>query len=147
MRPTLILTLLLLFPLMCIAQDQNSSGGVYPNADHYRPARIPIEGAKLFQHNCAECHGSDGRGHGPGALALKHTVPDLTLIAQRNGGKFPYERVREIIEGKQAARLAHGDQEMPVWGPIFHDIESDQDWGEVRLEAVTRQVESMQRNK
>ncbi|MFZ0952210.1 MAG: cytochrome c [Candidatus Sulfotelmatobacter sp.] len=147
MRPTLIFTLLLLFPLMCIAQDQKSSGGVYPYADRDRSARIPIEGAKLFQHNCAECHGTDGRGHGPGAVALKHTVPDLTLIAQRNGGKFPYQRVREIIEGKQAARLAHGDQEMPVWGPIFHDIESDQDWGEVRLEAVTRQVESMQRNK
>jgi mono/diheme cytochrome c family protein len=132
MRPRLILALLLLIPLVCAAQDRD------------RPVRASIQGAKIFQHNCAECHGTDGRGHGPGSVALKHAVPDLTLIAQRNGGKFPYQRVKEIIEGKQAARPAHGDQQMPIWGPIFHEVEADQDWGEVRLDAITRHVESIQ---
>jgi hypothetical protein len=33
---------------------------------------------------------------------------------------------------------------MPNWGAIFHEVELDQDWGEVRLEAITRHVESMQ---
>ncbi len=23
----------------------------------------------------------------------------------------------------------HGDREMPIWGPIFHQVEADQDWG------------------
>ncbi|MGA8215467.1 MAG: cytochrome c [Candidatus Sulfotelmatobacter sp.] len=145
MRPRLILTLLLLFPLVCVTQGQKNSGGAYPYADRDRPARIPVEGAKIFQHNCAECHGTDGRGHRPSSVALKHTVPDLTLIAQKNGGKFPYQRVKEIIAGKQPLPLALGDREMPIWGPIFHEVEADQDWGEVRLDAVTKQVESIQR--
>ena len=39
---------------------------------------------------------------------------------------------------------AHGDREMPVWGPIFHEVEVDQDWGEVRLDAITKHMESIQ---
>ena len=108
------------------------------------PARNPIEGPKIFRYYCAACHGADGRGHGPASGALKHAVSDLTLISQRNGGKFPYEHVKEIIEGKQPGPLAHGDREMPIWGPIFHEVESDQDWGEVRLDAITKYLESIQ---
>jgi mono/diheme cytochrome c family protein len=103
-----------------------------------------VEGAKIFQYYCAACHGTDGRGHGPASVALKRPVPDLTLISQRNGGKFPYQRVKGIIEGDEPALLAHGDREMPIWGPIFHEIESDQDWGEVRLHAITKHIESIQ---
>ena len=108
------------------------------------PARNPIEGAKIFRYYCAACHGSDAHGHGPASLALKHGVPDLTLISQKNGGKFPYKRVKEIIEGKEPGPLAHGDREMPIWGPIFHEVEADQDWGEVRLDAITKYIESIQ---
>jgi hypothetical protein len=68
----------------------------------------------------------------------------LTLISQRSGGKFPYQRVRGIIEGKELGLFAHGDREMPIWGPIFHEVESDQDWGEVRLEAITQHMASIQ---
>jgi len=52
--------------------------------------------------------------------------------------------VKEIIEGKDSGPLAHGSREMPVWGPIFHEVESDMDLGEVRLDAVTKTIESMQ---
>ena len=108
------------------------------------PSRNSIEGPKIFRYYCAACHGADGRGHGPASGALKHAVSDLTLISQRNGGKFPYEHVKEIIEGKQPGPLAHGDREMPIWGPIFHEVESDQDWGEVRLDAIMKYIESIQ---
>jgi len=104
-----------------------------------------VEGAKIFQYRCSMCHGIDGRGHGPDSVVLKHPVPDLTLISQRNDGNFPYQRVRGTIEGKEGDGLpAHGDREMPIWGPIFHEVESDQDWGEVRLDAVSRHIESIQ---
>lgn len=103
-----------------------------------------IEGAKIFQYRCAMCHGIDGRGHGPDSVVLKHRVPDLTLISQRNNGKFPYEVIKDIIDGEKTGLLSQGDREMPIWGPIFHAVESDQDWGEVRLNAITRHVESMQ---
>jgi len=132
---------LLLWSLSCIvaAQSPKESG----SPDRNQPARTPIEGAKIFQYYCAVCHGADGRGRGPAAAALKHATPDLTLIAQRNRGRFPYPRIKEVITGNSGL-LAHGDREMPIWGPIFHEIEADQDWGEVRLEAITRQLQSMQ---
>ena len=103
------------------------------------PMRNPLKGTEIFQHYCASCHGVDGRGHGPASVALKHGAP-------RNGGQFPFQRVKEIIEGKEPGLLAHGSREMPVWGPIFHEIESDMDLGEVRLDAVTKTVEAMQQN-
>jgi hypothetical protein len=52
--------------------------------------------------------------------------------------------VKEIIEGNESGPLAHGSREMPVWGPIFHEVDSDMDLGEVRLDAVTKTVEAMQ---
>jgi len=108
------------------------------------PIRKPLEGTEIFRHYCASCHGVDGRGHGPASVALKRGAPDLTKISQRNGGTFPFSRVKDIIEGKESGPQAHGNREMPVWGPIFHEVESDMDLGEVRLDTVTKTIESMQ---
>ncbi len=138
MRPTLIIAALLLFSVVCTAQSQKASAA--PD----REGQAPILGSRIFQYRCAACHGADGRGHGPESAALKRAVPNLTLISQRNGGKFPYQRVKEVIEGKRQSPLAYGYRQMPIYGPIFHQIEADQDWGEVRLEAITKQVESIQ---
>ena len=107
-------------------------------------AHNPFEGADIFRHYCAACHGADGRGHGPASVALKHAVPDLTKISQNNKGTFPAERVKKVIEGKDAGPVAHGNREMPIWGPIFHEVENDRDLGEVRLEAITKYLESIQ---
>ena len=106
--------------------------------------RNTVEGSKIFQSRCAVCHGTDGRGHGPDSVVLRHPVADLTLISQRSGGNFPYQRVKEIIQGEKTGLRFQGDREMPIWGPVFHEVESDQDWGEVRLDAITKHIESMQ---
>jgi mono/diheme cytochrome c family protein len=63
------------------------------------PVLLPLDGAKTFRSYCAACHGIDGKGHGPVAGALRHAPPDLTLILQRNGGKFPADKVRTVIAG------------------------------------------------
>ena len=115
-----------------------------PAAQKQDKTRNSVEGATIFQYHCAVCHGTDGRGYGPDSVVLKHPVPDLTLISQRSGGNFPYQRVKGIIGGNEPGLLAHDDREMPIWGPIFHEIESDQDWGEVRLDAITKHMESIQ---
>jgi len=78
--------------------------------------------------------------------ALKGAVPDLTRLSQRNHGAFPAIHVRNTITfGADELLPAHGSKEMPVWGPIFHEIEFDNDLGHVRLDNVTKYLESMQR--
>jgi mono/diheme cytochrome c family protein len=113
---------------------------------HRQPPIRPVEGASIFRNYCAACHGLDGRGNGPVSKALKREVPDMTRLSQRNDGKFPAIHVRTIIMfGADSLLSAHGSKEMPIWGPIFHEIEFDQDLGNVRLENVTKYLESIQR--
>jgi mono/diheme cytochrome c family protein len=102
-----------------------------------------LKGADLFRSYCASCHGREGKGDGPVAPALNAKVPDLTTIAQRHGGVFPEKWVTELIEGPESV-LAHGSREMPIWGAIFHQIENDRDYGQVRLKNVTDYLRSIQ---
>jgi mono/diheme cytochrome c family protein len=111
-----------------------------------QPPIRPVDGASIFRNSCAACHGLDGRGNGPASKALKRGVPDLTRLSQRNDGAFPAIHVRTtIMFGRDDLLPAHGSKEMPIWGPIFHEIEFDQDLGNVRLENVTKYLESIQR--
>jgi len=102
-----------------------------------------VEGPDLYQAYCASCHGKDGKGNGPVAPALKATVPDLTMIAKMNGGDFPGAKVRRIILG-EGMIASHGSREMPVWGPIFHQVEADLDRGPVRVENLVKYLQSIQ---
>ena len=40
---------------------------------------------------------------------------NLRTLAARNGGQFPADKVRRIIDGREQPR-AHGGGDMPVWG-------------------------------
>lgn len=104
---------------------------------------LPLEGAGIFRNYCASCHGVNGSGDGPVAPALKAKVPPLTTLARQNHGAFPTARVRRIIAGDEN-HAAHGSREMPIWGPVFHQIENDQDLGFVRLQNVTEYLISIQ---
>jgi len=73
-RPSLMLAAPLLFSLVCTAQNQKSSTG----PDRKAQARIPIDGANIFQPQFATCHGADGRRHGPASATLKRKPPNLT---------------------------------------------------------------------
>lgn len=72
-------------------------------------------GQDEYRQHCAACHGLEGRGDGPIGQILKTPAPNLTLIAERNGGKYPVQKVYEIIEGS-AVVAAHGTRDMPLWG-------------------------------
>lgn len=115
-----------------------------PKVEERLPPLIrSTEGPDLFRAYCASCHGKNGKGSGPVAPALKATAPDLTVIARNNGGEFPLARVRRIIIG-EGMIASHGSREMPVWGPIFHQIEVDVDWGNIRIENLVKYLESIQ---
>ena len=75
-------------------------------------------GKKEFESKCATCHGLSGKGDGPQSQALPTMPADLTVLAKRNGGVFPTQRVYEIIDGRQEV-AAHGPRTMPVWGRFF----------------------------
>jgi mono/diheme cytochrome c family protein len=75
-------------------------------------------GKREYGQSCATCHGLDGKGKGSFAEALQLTVPDLTALAKRNGGVFPFWRVYEAIDGREDIK-AHGPREMPIWGRHF----------------------------
>ncbi len=110
------------------------------------PPMRPVEGATIFQHYCAPCHGTEGRGNGPVSEALRQEVPDLTTLSRRNGGTFPSDRVKNtILFGEDRPIAAHGSKKMPIWGPTFHEIEFDRDLGNVRLANVTEYIGSFQR--
>jgi mono/diheme cytochrome c family protein len=75
---------------------------------------LSMGGAELYDRFCASCHGVAGKGDGPVSKSLNSEVPDLTLIARRQG-KFPREQIEKIIDGRFRI-LAHGTRDMPVWG-------------------------------
>ncbi len=102
-----------------------------------------VEGPDLYRAYCAPCHGVDGRGNGPAAAALKATVPDLTLLSKNNRGEFPAKLVRNTITGDDLVAV-HGSREMPIWGPIFHQVEADVDRGNVRVDNLVRYLASIQ---
>jgi len=111
-----------------------------------QPPIRPIDGASIFRQYCAACHGVEGHGDGPAASALKQKVPDLTLLSRSNDGVFPELHVRAtILLGNDDLIPAHGSQQMPIWGPIFHEIDFDRDWGRVRLDNITSYLESIQK--
>ena len=86
------------------------------------PAELrSLSGLELYGRLCASCHGVDGHGDGPVAPMIKTGVPDLTRLAARDGGEFPTEDVRRIIDGR-TDRSAHGPRDMPVWGWQLYDI-------------------------
>jgi cytochrome c553 len=100
------------------------------------------DGAALFRAYCAPCHGATGHGDGVMAGQLRRVPPNLTMFATRNGGVFPAERVRRVIDGAGVA--AHGDREMPVWGAIFKRLPVGGNDAQARIDAVVRHLQEIQ---
>jgi len=102
-------------------------------------------GRDLFEFYCAPCHGRDGRGSGPVASALKRTPADLTMIARKNGGEFPRARVESSVTGSgEPLTPAHGSSDMPVWGPIFRGLDTNDAANKVRVANIVDYIETLQ---
>jgi mono/diheme cytochrome c family protein len=101
-------------------------------------SRADEAGTQLFRTYCASCHGVTGHGDGPIAGEFRKVPPDLTKYSARNGGVFPSERVRQIIDGRGVP--AHGNREMPVWGDAFRSGR-----GALSAEGVTARIDAIVR--
>ena len=116
-----------------------------PEVKHVPPPSTSASSGKdMYKSYCASCHGELGKGNGPAAPALKAIPSDLTLLAKNNAGKFPTDRVISILRG-QATVTAHGNREMPVWGPLFWHMSQGHE-GEVqqRIVNLTHYLELLQ---
>lgn len=76
-------------------------------------------GHRDYLNYCAACHGADGKGDGTLGQFLTLAVPDLTKLSKLNAGKFPEERVMDVIDGRVDVKV-HGMRDMPVWGDWFN---------------------------
>jgi mono/diheme cytochrome c family protein len=99
------------------ARERIANIVTYVQALQVPPTDLEQSGVQLFKTYCASCHGPAGHGDGPVAAQLRTPPPDLTRYTARNGGVFPSERLRQIIDGTGVG--AHGGRDMPVWGDAF----------------------------
>jgi mono/diheme cytochrome c family protein len=98
-------------------------------------------GHHIYQRMCAVCHGRDSKGNGPYAPMLTRAPPDLTVLSGANNGRFPFDRVFEIISGNELMP-GHGTRDMPIWGQEFAN-EAEMLGVESRVLARGRMLELM----
>jgi|SRR5271165_2020017 len=139
-----MLAALIVLTYTVAAQDQTQNQS--PKVIQHVPVKqtSAASGKEMYTTYCAVCHGTDGKGGGPAASALKVPPTDLTLLSKSNGGKYPALKVAGAIRG-EANVPAHGSKEMPVWGSLFmnmshgHESEVQQ-----RVSNLSQYIESLQ---
>ena len=102
-------------------------------------------GKQDYQRYCAVCHGPTGKGNGQGAYTLSGTYPpDLTQLSKRNGGKFPFDQVTAIVDGRQGFP-SHERLNMPFFGTDLEIEEGETPEGKARADArITAMVKYLE---
>lgn len=75
-------------------------------------------GNRTYDRFCSVCHGKEAKGNGLYKENLKVAPADLTKLASNNNGIFPWIMMYQIIDGNDIT-IAHGTNEMPIWGELF----------------------------
>lgn len=127
---------------LCLAQQDTQS----------KPAikKEPIKqtsaasGKEMYVQYCAPCHGTDGKGAGPAAPAMKVPPTDLTQLAKAHNGKYPEDMVASTLRFG-GGPSAHGSADMPVWGRLFQSLDKFHDSSvQQRISNVVKYVGSLQ---
>lgn len=134
-----LIATMLAAPMILVSQETKSTVKHAPAA-----ATSPSSGKEMFMNYCASCHGKDAKGNGPAAAALRQAPADLTGLARQHGGKYPADLVTSVLRG-QRQLMAHGDQDMPVWGPVFWKMsQGHEELVQMRIANLNKYVESLQ---
>ena len=119
-----------------------------PRSASAQSAVLVDAGRGEYMRYCASCHGPEGKGDGPLAPVLRASPPDLTRLAQRNGGTFDGAKIAAVIDGRFALP-AHGTGTMPVWGRVLGqslgDAASAEEVGRGQIDALVSYLQSIQR--
>lgn len=136
----LVVAALVWVPTAGNAQDVKIKKVVIKHSD-------PASGQQMYADYCAPCHGITAKGNGPAGPALKEPATNLTQLAKNNDGKYPAAHVRTVLQfGTSTA--AHGSKDMPIWGPLFHSLNSGRPTSradtQLRISNLNRYLESIQ---
>ena len=117
------LAVLAAFCLAAAVSAQTPPQGAAPSGDSVKAAAGPdlgeaAAGEVIYFRYCASCHGRSLKGDGPVASGLVKKPIDLTVLAKKNNGVFPFDKVAGMIDGRQT-NLMHVTPDMPVWRVIF----------------------------
>jgi mono/diheme cytochrome c family protein len=100
-------------------------GAVLTTAPFYAHAQDALSTGKMaYERYCESCHGTSGKGDGPLARVQRKPPADLTQLQSLHGGKFPYNQLFDIIDGREDV-AAHGPRTMPVWAKVFKEEETE----------------------
>ena len=120
-----VAAILVMISALVVAQQTPASSST--QVRHVPISNTPSNsGKEMFNSYCAVCHGTDAKGSGPAASAMKTPPSDLTVLSKNDGGKYPSAHVAAVIRG-QASTPSHGSQDMPVWGPLFSSLSQGHD--------------------
>ena len=122
------IALLCLCPQIGVAQEDEITAG----------------GRFQYQSHCAICHGTKGTGDGRMKEELLAKPADLTQLAKKNGGQFPFWTVYRAIDGREEIK-AHGPRTMPVWGSWFQKTEGSELLATGRILELIYYLKSIQR--
>lgn len=100
-------------------------------------------GEAAWIEHCAVCHGRSGAGDGPFVPMLRTPPPDLRMLSESNGGKFPQRRVEKAVDGRGMPG-AHGTADMPVWGRVWRTVGETEPGVKARLIAVIAYLRTLQ---
>jgi len=120
-----------------------SSAGAQTIKQGTAPRVQSVAGVDSYKAYCGVCHGTQGKGDGPAAAALKKAPADLTTIAKRHDGKFSPIDVERVITGVDTMN-SHGTRDMPIWGPVFRSLAPNNETMKLRIANLVDYVKSIQ---
>lgn len=136
--------------LLLIALAASVAVGIGMTQQSSQKVTIPVNktsassGKQMYASYCAPCHGMDGKGRGPASTALKTPPTDLTALSRSNHGKFPETHIVSVLQfGIETP--AHGNADMPVWGPILGKMnKTNGQEKQLRISNLSSYLESIQ---
>jgi mono/diheme cytochrome c family protein len=132
------------FTLLFAVTNHSAAGGAQNKKASHSPAANSDSGLQLYKRYCAVCHGNDLKGNGPVSPEFTNPPADLTTLSQRHGGEFPDTYIQDILRNG-VKKTAHGNTEMPVWGPIFGSTNgANPQLVNIRIVNLTNYIKSLQ---
>lgn len=144
-RKATLLALLLCSASICCHAALFGDGAANPVAHFYFSIHTnPDSGQEMYAQYCAGCHGSGGQGHGPAAHYCTVSPANLALLAKKNHGVFPANRVSQVLHSG-TGKTPQGQGYMPVWEPLLQSMNADKPGTtEIRIANLTEYVRTLQ---